>query len=101
MPALMAWVVGKLTIRLRHDYLAIATFGVAVAFENLMRNAEGLSGGAQGLRGFERPLHAWLGDGFTYNAIIPGLCADFAHCHIPVFGIVDPFSIRSAPACYP
>ena len=66
---LMAWVVGKLTIRLRHDYLAIATFGVAVAFENLMRNAEGLSGGAQGLRGFERPLHAWLGDGFTYNAI--------------------------------
>ena len=66
---LMAWIVGKLTIRLRHDYLAIATFGVAVAFENLMRNAEALAGGAQGLRGFERPLHAWLGDGFTYNAI--------------------------------
>ncbi|MEP1208672.1 MAG: branched-chain amino acid ABC transporter permease [Rhizobiaceae bacterium] len=65
---LMAWIVGLLTIRLRHDYLAISTFGVAVAFENLMRNAEGLAGGAQGLRGFERPLHAWLGDGFIYNA---------------------------------
>ena len=65
----MAWVVGILTLRLRHDYLAIATFGVAVAFENLMRNAEWLAGGAQGLRGFERPLHAWLGDGFTYNAL--------------------------------
>ncbi len=64
---LMAWIVGILTLRLRHDYLAIATFGVAVAFENLLRNAEGLAGGAQGLRGFERPLHAWLGDGFTYN----------------------------------
>lgn len=65
---LMAWIVGILTIRLRHDYLAIATFGVAVAFENLMRNAEWLAGGAQGLRGFERPLHAWLGDGFAYNS---------------------------------
>lgn len=65
----LAWVAGVLTLRLRHDYLAIATFGVAVAFENLMRNAEWLAGGAQGLRGFERPLHAWLGDGFTYNAL--------------------------------
>ena len=64
---LMSWVVGVLTLRLRHDYLAIATFGVAVAFENLMRNAEWLAGGAKGLRGFERPLHTWLGDGFTYN----------------------------------
>lgn len=66
---LLAWVVGILTLRLRHDYLAIATFGVAVAFENLLRNAEGLAGGAQGLRGFDRPLRAWLGDGFTYNLL--------------------------------
>jgi len=66
---LMAWIVGILTLRLRHDYLAIATFGVAVAFENLMRNAEWLAGGAKGLRGFERPLRAWLGDGFTYNVL--------------------------------
>lgn len=66
---LMAWLVGVLTLRLRHDYFAIATFGVAVAFENLMRNAEGLAGGAKGLRGFERPLRAWLGDGFSYNLL--------------------------------
>lgn len=65
----LAWVVGILTLRLRHDYLAIATFGVAVAFENLMRNAEGLAGGAKGVRGFERPLRAALGDGFTYNLL--------------------------------
>ncbi|MEM1428355.1 MAG: branched-chain amino acid ABC transporter permease [Pseudomonadota bacterium] len=64
---LMAWVVGLLTLRLRHDYLAIATFGVAVAFENLMRNAEWLAGGAKGVRGFERPLRDALGDGFLYN----------------------------------
>lgn len=66
---LMAWIVGLLTLRLRHDYLAIATFGVAVAFENLMRNAEWLAGGAKGVRGFERPLRAALGDGFTYNLV--------------------------------
>ncbi|MEM9430459.1 MAG: branched-chain amino acid ABC transporter permease [Pseudomonadota bacterium] len=65
----LAWIVGLLTLRLRHDYLAIATFGVAVAFENLMRNAEGLAGGAKGVRGFERPLRDALGDGFTYNLL--------------------------------
>ncbi len=70
---LLAWVVGALTLRLRHDYLAIATFGVAVAFETLMRNAEGLAGGAKGLRGFERPLRAELGDGFTYNLVFLAL----------------------------
>ncbi|MEM7302206.1 MAG: branched-chain amino acid ABC transporter permease [Pseudomonadota bacterium] len=66
---LLAWVVGILTLRLRHDYLAIATFGIAVTFENIMRNAESLAGGAKGVRGFERPLRAWIGDGFAYNLI--------------------------------
>lgn len=65
----LAWIVGLLTLRLRHDYLAIATFGVAVAFENVMRNAESLAGGAKGLRGFARPFQAWLGDGFLYNLL--------------------------------
>ncbi|WP_424969217.1 branched-chain amino acid ABC transporter permease [Dinoroseobacter sp. S76] len=64
---LLAWGVGLLTLRLRHDYLAIATFGVAVAFENLMRNAEALAGGASGVRGFERPLSDLLGAGLSYN----------------------------------
>ena len=66
---ILAWVVGRLTLHLRHDYLAIATFGVAVTFENVMRNAQGLSGGAKGLRGFNRPLEAWVNDGFIYNVL--------------------------------
>ena len=66
---LIAWIVGILTIRLRRDYLAIATFGVAVAFENLMRNAEWLSGGAKGMRGFERPLEDSIADPFVFNII--------------------------------
>lgn len=70
--AILALVVGWLTLRLRHDYLAIATFGVAVTFENVMRNTQSFAGGAQGIRGFERPLHAWLGAGFLYNALFLG-----------------------------
>lgn len=66
---ILAWIVGVLTLRMRHDYLAISTFGVAIAFENLMRNADWLSGGAKGLRGFERPLRDVLGDGFVYNIL--------------------------------
>ena len=65
--ALMAWVVGVLTLRLRHDYLAIATFGVAVAFESLVRNAHWLSGGALGVRGFTRPLRSAVADPLIYN----------------------------------
>ncbi|GIX14047.1 MAG: branched-chain amino acid ABC transporter permease [Paracoccaceae bacterium] len=65
--ALIAWAVGILTLRLRHDYLAIATFGVAVAFESVTRNAEWLTGGAKGLRGFHRPLEAAIGDPFLFS----------------------------------
>ena len=71
--AALAWVVGRLTLRLRHDYLAIATFGVAVTFENVMRNAEWLSGGARGLRGFQRPLQDVIGAGLPYNIAFLGL----------------------------
>ncbi|MFN3643653.1 MAG: branched-chain amino acid ABC transporter permease [Gemmobacter sp.] len=69
----VAWIVGLLTLRLRHDYLAIATFGVAVAFESVTRNAEWLTGGAKGLRGFPRPLEAWVGDNFTYGLVFLGM----------------------------
>ena len=64
---LIAWFFGALTLRLRHDYLAIATFGVAIAFESIARNAEWLTGGAKGLRGFPRPLEATIGDNFLYG----------------------------------
>jgi branched-chain amino acid transport system permease protein len=65
--------VGLLTLRLRHDYLAIATFGVAVAFESVTRNADWLTGGARGLRGFPRPLEAAIGDTFLYGLFFLGL----------------------------
>jgi len=63
----LAWIVGIITTHLRHDYLAIATFGVAVAVENFARNAESITGGAKGLRGFERPFETLINDPFLFN----------------------------------
>ena len=63
----LAWLVGMLTLKLRHDYLAIATFGVAVAFESFVRNTTVITGGALGLRGFERPLEELIGNPLLYN----------------------------------
>ena len=65
----LAWLVGILTLKLRHDYLAIATFGVAVAFESFVRNTTVITGGALGLRGFERPLEAYIGNPLFYNIL--------------------------------
>ena len=64
---LLAWIVGLITTHLRHDYLAIATFGVAIAVENFARNAEPITGGAKGLRGFERPFETVINDPFWFN----------------------------------
>lgn len=87
---LIAWVVGLLTLRLRHDYLAIATFGVAVAFESVTRNAEWLTGGAKGLRGFPRPLEGAIDDpflwGLAFLALVLGL---LALCYIALERLVQ------------
>ena len=52
----LALLVGALTIRLRSDYLAIATFGVAVALQLVFQNAEPLTGGAFGISFIPRPF---------------------------------------------
>jgi branched-chain amino acid transport system permease protein len=46
---------------------------VAVAFENFVRNAEWFSGGAKGMRGFERPLESWIADPFWFNLAFFGV----------------------------
>lgn len=66
---LLAVLVGLATTRLRHDYLAIATFGVAIALESVARNAEYFTGGAKGLRGFARPFEQQIAHQLTYNML--------------------------------
>lgn len=56
---LLSWGVGALTIRLRADYLAIATFGVAVTMQLAMLNLQPVTGGAFGIGFIPRPFGAW------------------------------------------
>lgn len=73
--ALAALLVGLATIRLREDYLAIATFGIAVAIQLVALNWEGLTGGNLGISAIPRPL-AWAFESpFTYNVFYLGLAA--------------------------
>lgn len=60
--AVLAFVIGKPILRLEHTYLALATFAIALAVPQLVRNAavERWTGGAQGLQ-LDRPSPpAWL-----------------------------------------
>lgn len=73
--AAAALLVGLATLRLRSDYLAIATFGVGSAIQLLANNLEGLTGGSRGLVGIPRPFESLGAQGFawTYAAIALGL----------------------------
>jgi branched-chain amino acid transport system permease protein len=66
--ALVALIVGVAALRLRHDYLAIATFGVAVTLQLVALNARWLTGGPFGLQFIPRPLQGALGTGIVWNS---------------------------------
>jgi branched-chain amino acid transport system permease protein len=51
--------VGAITLRLRHDYLAIATFGIAVTIQLIALNFVKLTNGPFGIVGIPRPLGGW------------------------------------------
>src|SRR4029078_7121596 len=51
-----AAITGIATLRLRSDYLAITTFGVAVVVQLVALNAQKLTGGPFGIRFIPRPL---------------------------------------------
>lgn len=61
-------VVGVLALRLRHDYLAITTFGIAVTLQLVATNAQALTGGTFGVQFIPKPLQGWLGSGLAWNA---------------------------------
>ena len=71
--ALAAWVVGLATIRLRGDYLAIATFGIATTIQLVTLNWDSLTGGAQGLSPIPRPLAWWFGSPLGFNLFYLGV----------------------------
>ena len=59
--------VGLLTLRLRDDYLAITTFGVAVLIQLVALNAQSLTGGPFGIQFIPKPMQAWLGTGTPWT----------------------------------
>lgn len=65
--ALAAAIVGLLTIRLRGDYLAITTFGVAVSIQLVTLNWEGLTGGSLGLTTIPRPAPGLFDSSLSAN----------------------------------
>ncbi|MGF1627454.1 MAG: branched-chain amino acid ABC transporter permease [Alphaproteobacteria bacterium] len=64
----VALVVAVPTLRLRHDYLAIATFGIAVVIQLVALNAQWLTGGAFGINA-PRPMFETIGSPFTWNLL--------------------------------
>jgi len=71
--ALASWLIGLVTIRLRGDYLAIATFGVAVSIQLVALNWERLTGGSQGLTRIAKPLPQLFETPFAFNLWFLGL----------------------------
>ncbi len=64
---LAALLIGAVTIRLRTDYLAIATFGVAVTVQLAVLNLEGLTGGPFGISFIPRPFASLAGNPLLFG----------------------------------
>jgi len=78
---LAALVIGLATIRLRDDYLSVATFGIAVTIQLLAVNLESLTGGTMGLAQLPNPLRSVFSDRLAnaaaflaFVAVLLGVC---------------------------
>jgi branched-chain amino acid transport system permease protein len=71
---LAAFLTGLAALRLRHDYLAIATFGIAVVIQLVALNATALTGGPFGVHSIPKPLSGWLGTGLAWTSAYLALC---------------------------
>ena len=67
--------VGALTLRLRADYLAITTFGIAVTVQLFCLNAEGVTGGPFGIGFIPRPFAELAAQPALFDFAALGLAA--------------------------
>lgn len=74
MTGLVGLVVGALALRLRNDYLAITTFGIAVTIQVIANNATPLTGGPFGVQFIPKPMQAWLGTGLGWTMAYLAMC---------------------------
>jgi branched-chain amino acid transport system permease protein len=66
---LVAIVVGIPTLRLREDYLAIATIGIAEVLRLIALNAKGLTGGSRGAQSIPRPFQDVIQNNLANNVV--------------------------------
>jgi branched-chain amino acid transport system permease protein len=66
--ALVAFVVGAITLRLRADYLAITTFGAAVSIQLVLLNAQSVTGGPFGVAFIPRPFEFLAATPLSFGA---------------------------------
>jgi branched-chain amino acid transport system permease protein len=57
--AAIGWLVGRTCIRLRSDYLAIATLGIGEIFRLILKNETDYTNGARGVSFVPKPFEAW------------------------------------------
>ena len=70
----LAYLIGKPTLKLRDDYLAIATIGIAELVRLFFQNERWLANGPQPLRGIPQPLRCLSIDGCSW---LPSFVNDF------------------------
>ena len=56
---LIAWPIGRICLRLRSDYLAIATIGIAEILRLVLKNELWLTNGSRGISDVPRPFENW------------------------------------------
>ena len=71
---LLALLVGIPTLRLRDDYLAIATIGIAETIRLIFNNERWLANGPRGLTGLPQPLRSWV-EPHHYHYVYLGIVA--------------------------
>ncbi len=64
----MAGLIGLLTLRLREDYLAIATIGISESIRIFFNNERWLANGPEGLVGLPKPFHSLVPPAY-YNYV--------------------------------
>jgi branched-chain amino acid transport system permease protein len=72
---LSALLVGAVTLRLRHDYLAISTFGIAVTIQLVALNFARLTNGPFGIAQIPRPFAGWVRTPVGRNVLYLALVA--------------------------
>lgn len=78
MSGLIALAIGIPTLRLREDYLAIASIGIAETIRYIFQNEQWLAGGSRGMAGIPFPMRGLLGTtgaNYFYLILVLGVLA--------------------------